>query len=178
MNKDIQLIWEAYQLKESATEGKLQSEPTPENLEAYLQRDLAFVDAPLYRDVVSQSPSGHVDDPGGSKIKDYVTRVLEAAPESRRLVFDMLTKTLTNKKLHFIFSADEARWLMGDTDQAPDLSSSRDRINPEEAQRQDAERQQTKRKEFTEPVNLPPAPPPPRNDPYNDPWGPTSRSSK
>ena len=162
MDIDQHLIWETYQLKESATESKLQSEPTPENLQAYLQRDLAFVDAPLYRDVQSSSPRPfNIDNPSESTIRGYVRSVLQVAPESRSAVFDMLTKTLTNDKLHFIFSADEARWLMGDTDKAPDLTSSRDRINPAELKNREAQRS-TERKEFNEPVNLPPAPPFPR----------------
>lgn len=162
MNKDVQLIWESYQLRESTAESRLQSEPTPEHLHAHAVRDLAFVDSPLYRDVSSSSSRPmNIDNPSESRLRDHVQRVLQASPESRKQVFDILTKTLANDKLHFILSPDEARWVMGDTDQAPDLTSSRDRINPEEAQKRDAERQANRKAEAGRFEPKRPLPPPP-----------------
>jgi hypothetical protein len=168
--KEYSQIAEAYrQITEGVGESALAADPSPENLRAYAEGDLAFIDGPLYRDVESISPSGgQPRDPNmavESKIKNYVAQVIGAHPDSRKEVWSILTTTLTSDKLHFILSPDEARWVMGDSNELPDLTTSRFRVNPEESQRRDikAQIQQDDREAAAAaPIQLPPPPGSPR----------------
>jgi hypothetical protein len=175
MMKDTDLIFEAYyrQIMESAAEARLSEDPSPENLRAYAETHLAVQDQPLYRDVASQSDTGEPPtDPNRavkSRIQDYVNRVIGAHPDSRKEVWDILTNTPSSDKIHFILSPDEARWVMGDSNQLPDLADSRHRINRVEAQSRDIEqrmKQDDRAAAAAAPVQLPR---PPGADPST--WG-------